>query len=140
MRKINLLTRGEIKHRLTLDEGFEKFINHKIAMSKAEDTIKYYTQKFAYFSLFIKETTDIKYAHEITADEIDDYIAYTREKSPNIANTTINTHLRAIRCFLYYFMEKRYMDYFKIQLTKAKKKPKDGYTLEEQEKLLKNPM
>ena len=139
MRKLNFINSRTSKNEFTLEEGFEKFINHKIALSKAEDTIKYYTLRFAKFSEFIAETTAIKYAHEITDENIDDYIAYLRKKSPNIANTTINNNLRAIRCVLYYFMEKGYMGYFKLRLTKAKNKPKDGYTLEEQEKLLKKP-
>ena len=89
MRKTNFLNARTLKKEVTLEEGFEKFIHHKIAMSKAEETI--------------------------------------------------NNNLRSVRCTLYYFMEKGYMGYFKVQLTKAKKKPKDGYTQEEQEKLLKKP-
>ena len=138
-KRINFFNEGAIRNELTLEEGFEKFINHKIALSKADETIKYYTQRFAKFSLYIEKETSVKYVHEIAEDNIDDYIAYMRGKNPNLSNVTINNHLRAIRCALYYFMEKGYMGYFKIQLTKTKKNPKAGYTYEEQEKLLKKP-
>lgn len=138
-KKIKFLGNGVIKNVLTLEEAFEKFTNHKIALSKAEDTIKYYTERLAKFSLYVLKTTEIKYVHEITEEEVEGYITYMREQSPSIANATINNHLRAIRCALYYLMEKKYMPYFKVILTKAKNKPKDGYTHEEQERLLKKP-
>lgn len=139
MKRINFLNSRAVKENLTLEEGFKKFINHKIALDKAEDTIKYYRLRFAKFSSFLEETTGVKYVHEITADEIDNYVAHKREKNPNLSNATINNNLRAVRCILYYFMEKGYMEYFKIYMTKHKNKPKDGYTLEEQEKLLQKP-
>lgn len=139
MKKINFLNNGRIKDELTLEEAFEKFINHKIALSIADDTVKYYTQRFKQFSLYLNEETKIKYVHELTEDEVYNYIVYKRKKNSNVSNATINNYLRAIRCFLYYLMEKRYMDYFKVTLTKTKNKPKDGYTHEEQEKLLKKP-
>ena len=139
LRKIDFFNKGAIKKELTLEEGFEKFINHKMALSLADDTIKYYTQRLLDFSLYIKKAAEIEYIHDITEDSINDYIAYKRKKNPNLSNETINNHLRAIRCALYYFMEKGHMGYFKIRLTKVKKKPKDGYTYEEQEKLLKKP-
>ena len=139
MRRINFMNNGTVKESLTLEEGFEKFINYKMALSLSDYTIKYYTERFDKFSLYIKDTTPIKYVHEITEDEVINYIAYKRDKNPNLSNNTINNNLRAIRCVLYYLMEKRHMGFFKIQLTKSKKKPKDGYTHEEQEKLLKKP-
>ena len=138
MKRINFFNNDAIKE-LTLEDSFEKFINHKQALSKAEDTIKYYTQRFGQFSLYIIETTSIKYVHEITEEEVESYIAYKRELKPDISNATINNHLRAIRCVLYYLMDKGYMSYFKILLTKTKNKPKDGYSQEDQEKLLKKP-
>jgi len=106
LRRINFFNQKEIKNELTLKDGFEKFINHKMALSKADETIKYYAHRLAKFSLYIEETTAIKYVHEITEDNINSYILYLRNKNPNISNVTINNHLRAIRCALYYFMEK----------------------------------
>jgi len=139
LRRINFLGNSTVKESLTLEEGFDKFINHKMALSKAEETIKYYTQRFAHFSEYISETTEIKCVDEITEEEVENYIFYKREKNSNISNVTINNHLRAIRCVLYYLMEKKYMPYFKILLTKTKNKAKDGYSQEQQEKLLKKP-
>jgi len=138
-KRINFLGNGTVKEILTLEEGFEKFINHKIALNKADDTIKYYRERFAKFSLYIANTTSIKYADEITDETVDNYIVYMKKQKRDIANTTINNHLRAVRCVLYYLMEKGYMPYFKVLLTKAKSKPKDGYSHEEQERLLKKP-
>ena len=138
-KRINFLNNNVTKGDLTLDEAFQKFINHKIALSKAEETIKYYTERFAKFTLYIDKTTSLKHVHEITYDEVEGYITYMRKQNHAIANTTINNHLRAIRCVLYWLMEKGHVQYFKILLTSAKNKPKDGYTHVEQEKLLKKP-
>ena len=138
-KRIHFFSNSSVRESLTLEEGFAKFINHKIALSKAEETIKYYVERFAKFSSYIVNTTGIKFVHEITEEEVVGYITYMREQKYDIANTTINNHLRAIRCTLYYLMEKGYMPYFKVLLTKAKRKPKEGYSHEEQAKLLKKP-
>ena len=93
---------------ITLAKGFEKFLNHKTALSITEETLKYYTYRFERFSVYVAETTSIKFVHEITDEITEGYITYYRQQNPNIANTTINNHLRAIRCVLYYLMEKGY--------------------------------
>ena len=77
--RVNFLNQGTLKNELTLKEGFEKFINHKTALSKADETIKYYCHRWAKFSLYLEEETDIKYVHEITEDNIYDYIAYSNQ-------------------------------------------------------------
>ena len=135
MKKINFINRGAVKNNLSLEGGFEKFINQKIALSMSDYTIRYYTKRTQQFFEYLKKTTKIKYVHEITDDEINDFIASMRKQNPDLSNSTINNYLRAIRCIMYYFMEKGYTPYYKIRLVKAKNKPKDGYTHEEQEKL-----
>ena len=106
MKRIKLLNGAAAKENLTLQEGFEKFINHKMALSMSEYTIKYYADRIKQFSQHVIDTVSIEYMHEITEDEVSSYIVHRRKQNPNLSNSTINNHLRAIRCFLYYFMEK----------------------------------
>ena len=57
----------------------------------------------------------------------------------NINSITMNSYLRSIRAFLYYAMECRYMESFKISLIKSRKKIKETYTNEELMRLLRMP-
>jgi len=124
---------------LSLDEAFEKFINFKIAMSKSKYTIAYYKERYAYFRDFLKSYKNITITSGIYDECVTDYILHVRRKSPNISNNTINNHLRAIRAILYYFMEKGFLEPFHISLITVKQTPKEGYTREEQEKLIRKP-
>jgi len=74
MRKMNFFNHDRLKDEITLEEGFEKFINYKIALSKADETIKFYTQRFVNFSKYIKEETEIKHIHEVLEDDVIGYI------------------------------------------------------------------
>ena len=47
--------------------------------------------------------------------------------------------MRGIRAILYYFMEKGYTEPFHISLITVRQIPKEGYTKEEQERLIKKP-
>jgi len=124
---------------LKINEAMEQFINYKTAMNKATDTIDYYKKRFAKFYEYLKTVKSVSLTSEINEDCIIDYILYKRDKSPNISNNTINNHLRAVRAVLYYFMEKGYTDNFHIPLISVNQVPKEGYTLEEQQKLIEKP-
>lgn len=124
---------------LTLEEGFEKFINNKIALKKSQYTIDFYEERFLKLCDYLKNEKNIRYTNEISEDDIIDYILYKRSLSPNIADSTINNHLRAIRAVLYYFMEKGYTTSFYISLVTVKQIPKEGYTQDEQLRLIQKP-
>ena len=123
----------------TVRAGFEKFINAKIALNRAKDTIDYYNQRFEAFCKFLEEKKGIRLARDLTEDIINEYVLYKRKNNPNISSITINTELRAIRAVLYYFMDKGFTPSFSILLISAKKSPKECYTQEEQEQLIKKP-
>ena len=74
----------------------------------------------------------------INSDTIISYILWIKGLGTN-NDISVNTNLRGIRAFLYYAMDKGYLQPFKIKLIKAVKKVKDVYTEEELEKLLKKP-
>jgi len=124
---------------LTLDEALEKFINNKTAMKKSPYTIEYYENRFEAFCEFLREEIKVKFASQIDEDCVIDYILYKRNKSPNISDSTINNHLRALRAVLYYFMEKGYTENFYISLITVNQIPKEGYSQEELLKLVKKP-
>lgn len=123
---------------VSLKDGFAKFINKKKAMDKSDYTISYYESRWGYFLEFLK-TKEISQIEQIQEDLIDEYITYLKEKNPNISNITINNYIRAIRCILYYFMEKGFLSNFKIKLITTKNPVKEPYSLEEQKKLIQKP-
>ena len=120
-------------------EALEKFINYKTAMNKSKYTIEYYKDRGICFYEFLKSERGIEFTSEIIDEHITDYIIFKRKQNPNISDNTINNNLRAIRATLYYFMEKGYTEPFHITLITVKQIPKEGYTKEEQEKLLQKP-
>ena len=68
---------------------------------------------------------------------MEDYIFYMKDQQ--LHDTTINTNLRMVRAFLYWCMEKGYLEQFSIKLVRADDPIKEPYTTDELQKLLKEP-
>lgn len=60
-------------------------------------------------------------------------------KNQQLHDTTINTNLRMVRAFLYWCMEKGYLEKYPIRLVRADDPIKEPYTTDELQKLLKEP-
>lgn len=73
----------------------------------------------------------------ITEETVGDYIFAMKEEK--LSDTTINTNLRMVRAFLYWCMEKGYLEQFAIKLVRADDPIKEPYTAQELEKLLTAP-
>jgi len=121
---------------LLLEEAFARFINSKKALNRAEETIKYYEERFELFNDYLKGYKNITATNQVDEDCITDYILHTREKSPHMSENTMNNRLRAIRAMLYYFMEKGYTEPFHISLLSVRQIPKEGYSSEQLQKLI----
>lgn len=123
---------------LPLDEAFQKFINEKKAENKSKYTLTYYESRWSYFYNFLcsKNVTETK---EINHDLVIQYITNIKERNKQISEITINNYLRAVRCIVYYFIERGYTDNFKIKLINTKNTLKEPYTTEELKKLTKKP-
>lgn len=68
---------------------------------------------------------------------IEDYIIHLKEDR-KIKATTINIYLRVIRAFMYYFMDRGYIDKYKIGFIKQEQTIKETYIEEALKILLKN--
>lgn len=68
---------------------------------------------------------------------MEDYIFYMKDQK--LHDTTINTNLRMVRAFLYWCMEKGYLERFSIKLVRADDPIKEPYTTDELQRLLKEP-
>ena len=120
---------------ITVKEAFELFIRKCKVKNLTDSSIESYQRKNHEFIEYVGENTLIK---EIYKDIVDNFIIYKMDKG-NINSITMNSYLRSIRAFLYYAMECRYMESFKISLIKAEKKIKETYTNEELMRLLRMP-
>jgi len=119
----------------TIKEAWEMFIRKCTVRNLSELTLKTYNNHYSILCEFIPNETLVS---EITSDTVDDFVLFIREHN-NINDVTVNSYLRTIRVFLYYCMDCKYMDTFKIKMTKVEKKIKETYTSEELERLLSKP-
>jgi len=126
---------------LTLEEAFGKFIRNCKIKDLSEYTITYYKKSYNYLTKYLKSEYDnpenmtIKY---ISKDVFNDFIYWLKDNY-NMKNVTINTRLRGIRALLYYLMEQKYIERFKIDLLRTEKKIKVTYSDQELRRLLKKP-
>lgn len=92
-------------------------------------------QKHDTFFNFLKGTDQP--IDSITEETVVDYIFHLKEKQ--LHDTTINTYLRMVRAFLYWCMDKGYLERFPIRLIRADSPIKEAYTSNELERLLETP-
>ena len=121
---------------ITFEEAFKVFMRVKRNAKKSDNTIRYYEDNYSIFTNFFNENN---FCSTITEDTIQEYIEYLRNKNPNLKDTSINTYLRAVRSMLYYFMERKYLNYFKIRLINEEEPIKIVYTDDEINRILKKP-
>lgn len=121
--------------KITVQEGYEKFIRIKKTENLSPETIRWYNECYRYFSEFVDVTQPCS---TLTKDNFYEYIEYLQENK-EAKPTTMNSYLRAVRTILYFFMEEGYTQKFKLKLLKVEKTIKETYTAEEIEKLLRKP-
>ncbi len=98
--------------KISLKNGFDKFIVHCKVKNLSDMTIRYYKDGYGFFTTYL-ENKDI-YLENINKKMIDNYVLYMR--SQGLRDTTINTRIRSIRAILYFLMEEGDLGYFKIKL------------------------
>ena len=124
------------KREFTIIEAADHFLRKCKAKNLSDKTIKTYGQRLEVFRAFLDNEDTL--LSEINLDTVDDYTLYLRETG-NRNDTTITSHLRDLRVFLYFYMEEGQLPHFKIKLPKADKKIKETYQDEELKALLKKP-
>ncbi len=121
----------------TLQEGFKEFTTHCKIKNLAEKTLVYYQAYFTKFETFL-DAMAVKHIAEITKPTIDRYILHLKEET-EVNDITVNTSLRAVRAFVYYWQSLGYCPHYKIMLIKADKKMKETYSEHELRLLLEKP-
>lgn len=122
--------------RPSIQAAFEQFQRQNTIKNLSQGTIEFYSAKAKYFFMFLGDTEQC--IDTITEEDVEDYILFFKAKG-TVSDTSINTNLRMVRAFLYWCMERRYMERFPIKMIKADEPVKEPYTTDELERLLKAP-
>lgn len=116
-------------------EAVRAFIKHCRLKNLTERTMDYYEELLNEFIGFFGG--DDFPLSQITNDIVENYTLHL--KSLGIKSVTVNTRLRGVRVFLYWCMERGYLEAFKIKTIKQEEVIKSTYTDEEIITLLKKP-
>lgn len=131
MEKITMSKKSE----LSVNEAFDLFIKKCRIKNLSSQTIVTYNNVMNTFRKFMDCEEPIS---GVDSDTMDEFIIWIRENT-SANDTTTNMYLRQMRAFLYFCMDNRYMDSFKIRMIKTEQKIKETYSDLELEKLLAKP-
>lgn len=135
MRKTTIKTNMKKQVIMTVEEAVKRFEKHNVTKNLAKPTVKYYKCNTDILMNIVGAESPIA---AINIETIEELIYQLQAKE--ITVTSINSCLRATRSFLYFCMERGYVDAFKIKLLKDVEKIKEPYSEEELKKLLRKPM
>ena len=127
--------RPAAKANFTIQQAFERFQKYNRLKNLSQGSLDFYAAKGRSFFRFLGDTEQP--IHTITEETVEDYIFYLKDQQ--LHDTTINTNLRMVRAFLYWCMEKGYLEKYPIRLVRADDPIKEPYTTDELQKLLKEP-
>ena len=119
----------------TIQQAFERYQKYNRLKNLSQGSLDFYAAKGRSFFRFLGDTEQP--IHTITEETVEDYIFYMKDQQ--LHDTTINTNLRMVRAFLYWCMEKGYLEKYPIRLVRADDPIKEPYTTDELQKLLKEP-
>ena len=125
---------------ITIGEAFNEFIYEKQVMGKAKSTIVSYTDSYRAFIKFFSLDEDKFDINKVNYAFVMIWIDYMRNEDENKSDNTVNHYLRDIRAFLYWSMEKGYIEEeFKIKQIKVQEVADKFFTDDEVFKLVKKP-
>jgi len=122
---------------LTIEEAFDDFIQEKEALNKSAATIRGYTDSFKMWHKYLvvsEMSLDVK---DIDAGYVFSFMNHSLNEE--MKPTSLNHYLREIRAFLYWCMEKKLCQPFKVKLATEQEVVKETYSDEDMAKLLTRP-
>jgi integrase/recombinase XerD len=118
----------------TIKQGYEEFKRHCEVRNYSKYTIKHYDNTIHNFELFHSLDNSMS---TINLTLIEDYTSHLLGK--DLAGKTVATYICSLRTIIYFFMQKEYVDSFKIAKPKFDKPIKEVYSDAELQLLLKKP-
>lgn len=127
---------------LSVEAALERFLNHQNATARSRFTYNTYKNSLNVFSQWCDQDLELGLETPITffSDEesIDPYLVYLSDER-EIKQTSIVTHKRQLRAFLYWLMDKGVLPPYQISVKDAQEEVPKFYTDEEVELLTKRP-
>lgn len=120
----------------TIPSLYQQFQTHNKVKNLSEKTIDYYYWNLKPFIAYLSDQS-ISSIEEVNSSVIDTYILSLKKNYDNA--TSINTHIRAVRAFLYWCMDSGYLKPFKIHLLKQQTEPLKLYSDIDIQKLIAKP-
>jgi integrase/recombinase XerD len=120
---------------ITLEQAYSAFIKMKTINNLSDETILYYNRCYKPLEEHLGADFPCRDINESVFFEVLEHIKQTRNLSPITTNTTI----RGMKTIIYYMIERKYTEPFKIRLIKCEKPIKETYTNAEIETLIKKP-
>jgi integrase/recombinase XerD len=119
-----------------IGEAFESFMSRCEYKTLSPWTITSYKQ---YWKIFVRYLgNDVIDTLSITVDTVEGYLVYLKDNYKG-NDVTRATNIRSLRVVLYYYMEKGWVNPFKVIIPKSGKPIKEVYSEVELKKLLKKP-
>ena len=102
----------------TIQQAFERFQKYNRLKNLSQGSLDFYAAKGRRFFRFLGDTEQP--ITTVTEETVEDYIFYMKDQQ--LHDTTINTNLRMVRAFLYWCMEKGYLEKYVTlnELTKCR--------------------
>jgi integrase/recombinase XerD len=124
-----------IANEKTFAQGCEEFINNCCARNLRDGTIKHYKESIRQIGKYLDEDMYIK---DISKETFYMFVKALRD-NPVLNSVSVYTYSRDLKTILNFFMRSEYLPKFKVEITKADRKPIETYTDTELIKLLKKP-
>ncbi len=118
----------------TIREAIAELIKSKRRIGCVQPTIEFYE---VLYKVLPKFTSIDEPVTKIDSAFSDTYILWLQSRGT--ANATVITYVRMFRAFVYFLMEKEWIDRFKVSLPRKTQTMKQIYTDDELRKLLKSP-
>ena len=118
----------------SVSECLAAFIRSCEIKNLSPRTIQTYQAECNYFVQWYGSEKSIR---KVNVETIEDYILFA--KKSGISQMYVATKIRQVRTFLYFCMEREYLENFKIMIPKVDEVIKEPYTAKELERLIKKP-
>lgn len=132
----SVFTKGRVFER-NLDDCFEEYFEEKRALNKSRATLQGYEEAIKKWLNFLRVSERSLVARDCDVGYV---LAFSHHNlNEGMRATTLNHYLRVVRAFLYWCMEKHYVQQFKIKLVAEQEIVKMTYSDEDCMKLLAKP-
>lgn len=120
---------------VTFEQGCEEYLRDCEARNLRNGTIKHYRDSMKQLFKYVDKDSLIADMDKSTVESL----VIQLRNNDELNDMSLYTYTRDFKTLLYFFMEREYLDRFKITIPKADKQPIETYTDSDLMKLLKKP-